>query len=162
MRILGVSLIVVGFAVRVLGQDSAVTISADGAPALTLTAPQGAKVIPAKDKTVIQTTNMFMHVWLVPEAKTVKEAAARVDEVVKGEMLKFKPSATNALTVAGEPAECLSGPCVEADDGDPATADVVIFTVGAHAFIACVHGEHNVASRERDPMMSVLRTAKRP
>ena len=138
------------------------TVSEDGAPTLTLTVPHGAKVIPAKEKTVVQTTNMFLHIWTVREAKTVKEAAPRVAEVVKGDVLNFKPSETNSLTVAGGPAALLSGPCVEADDGDPATADVVVFTVGDHAFIACVHGEHNDASREREPMMKILRTAKSP
>jgi len=156
------SLLVVCLASLASGQEIAVTISADNVPALVLSVPKDARVSPSKEKTVIQTTNMFLHVWPVPGAKTVADAAARVGEVIKGDVLKFAATKTNDLTLAGAPARHLIGNGAEADDGDPSTADVVIFTVGNHAFVACVHGEGNDASCEREPMLAVLRTAKSP
>jgi hypothetical protein len=135
---------------------------ADRTPVLELIAPVAAKVTPFKDKTVIQTTNMFLHVWPVPDAKTVDKVQGRLGEVIKGDVLKFSASATNAITVAGASARHLIGTGVEADDGDNATADIVIFAVGNRMFVACVHGEENAASQEREPMLKMLQTAKGP
>ena len=64
--------------------------------------------------------------------------------------------------VADAPAKHVMGRGVEADDFDPGTADVVIFTAGKTVFAACVHGEGNDAAREREPMLAVLETAKGP
>ena len=143
-------------------QDHTTTISVDKTPALELAVPADAKVTPEKDKTVIQTTNMFLYVWSVAGAKTLDDAQLRLADTIKGDVLKFAATATNVITVCGAPARHLSGGCVEADDGDPATADIVIFAAGGRVFVACVHGEHNDASREREPMLKVLRTAKAP
>ena len=95
-------------------------------------------------------------------AKTVKEAQAQLGNVIKGDVLKFTASMTNEIAVAGLPARHLIGRGVEADDGDDATADVLIFEVGKQMFIASVHGEGNDASREREPMLKMLQTAKSP
>jgi hypothetical protein len=146
----------------VSAEDRTVTIMADKVPVLELVAPAAAKIVPFKDKTVIQTTNMFLHVWPVTAVKTLDEAQAGLADVIKGDVLKFSASATNAITVAGSPARHLIGKGVEADDGDNATADIVIFTVGDRVFVACVHGEGNDASEEREPMLKVLQTAKLP
>lgn len=127
-----------------------------------LVAPADAKVVPFKEKTVIQTTNMFLHVWPVTGAKTVAEAQSRLGDVIKGDMLKFSATATNEITVAGSSARHLIGNGVEADDGDNATADIVIFSVGNRIFIACVHGEGNDVSEEREPMLKMLQTARSP
>ena len=145
-----------------LGQETAVTVSMGDVPALVLTVPQGAKVTPLKNKTVIQTADMFLHIWPVAGVKTPAEALPRLAELIKGDVLKFNASATNTLAVAGAPALHLIGSAVEADDGDAATADVVIFAVGPRVFAACVHGEANDASKERAPMLRVLKTAKMP
>ena len=162
MRMIGIAVVVLSLASSVLAGERTVTVMADKTPALVLTAPAAAEVTPWKGKTVIHTTNMFLNVWLVPEAKTLNDVQARLDDVIKGDVLKFVASATNQLTVAGSPALHLSGKCVEADDGDAATADIVIFSVGNHIFVAYVHGEDNAASRERDPMLKMLQTAKSP
>lgn len=155
--VLSLSLISCGWA-----QERTVTVPVDQAPALELAVPAETKVSQEKDKTVIQTTNMFLYVWPVAGAKTVDEAQVRLADTIKGDVLKFAASTTNTLTVAGAPARHLIGRCVEADDGDAATADIVLFVAGPHVFIACVHGEGNDASREREPMLKVLHTAKVP
>ena len=162
MKILIIGVLFLSLVSHVVAQERAVTVLADKTPALELTVPREAKVTPWKDKTVIQTTNMFLYVWSVTEAKTVNEAQARLGDVIKGDVLKFSASATNEITVAGSPARHLMGRGLEADDGDDATADVVIFTVGNHIFVACVHGENNDASREREPMLKILTTARSP
>ena len=162
MRMLGIGLFLLAGVASVSAQERALTLLADKAPALELTVPAGTKVTPVKDKTILQTTNMFLYVWPVPGAKTLDEAQAGLGEVIKSDVLKFAASATNALTVGGAPARHLIGRGVEADDGDDATADVVVFGVGSRFFIACVHGEGNDASRERDPMLKLLQTARNP
>ena len=162
MKTISIGVLVLSLASSVYAEDRTVTVMADKTPALELAVPAAAEVTPWKGKTVIHTTNMFLNVWLVPEAKTLSDAQARLSEVIKGDVLKFVASATNQLTVAGSPALHLSGTCVEADDGDAATADIVIFAVGTHVFVAYVHGEDNAASRERDPMLKMLHTATSP
>ena len=162
MKVLTVAVLFLSLAPYVSAQDRTVTILADKTPALELAVPSGAEITPVKDKTVIHTTNMFLHVWPVTGAKTVNDAEGRLDDVIKADVLKFSASATNAITVAGSPAKHLIGRGVEADDGDDATADVVLFAVGNRIFIACVHGEGNDASQERGPMLKMLQTAKCP
>ena len=162
MRMLSIGVLFLVLTSYVSAEDRTVTVLADTVPALKLTVPSGAKVTATADKTVIHTTNMFLHIWPVAGAKTVNEAQARLGDVIKGDVLKFSASATNEIAVAGSPATHLIGNGVEADDGDAATADIVIFAAGNRIFIACVHGEDNDASREREPMLKVLRTAKCP
>ena len=162
MKILGIGVLFLSLVSCVWAADRTVTVLADKVPALELAVPPEAKVSAGKDKIVIHTTNMYLHVWPVTGAKTVNEAQVRLDDVIKGDVLKFSASATNEITVAGSPARLLVGDGVEADDGDAAKADVVIFGAGNRIFIACVHGEGNDASRERDPMLKMLQTVKSP
>ena len=163
MRISSIGLLLLSLVSCVSAEERAITVLAgDQAPVLTLIVPVEAKVTSLKEKTVIQTTNMFLHVWPVTGAKTVDEAQIRLGDVIKGDVLKFSAATTNEITVAGSRARHLIGNGVEADDGDAATADVVIFAVGNRIFVACVHGEANDASREREPMLKILHTAQSP
>ena len=162
MRMLGIGVLFLALASYVSAEERTVMIMADTLPALRLAVPQAAKVTQWKDKTLIHTTNMFLYVWPVPGAKVLSEAQARLGEVIRDEVQKFTATATNEITVAGLPARHLIGTGVEADDGDDATADVVIFAAGNRVFVACVHGENNDASRERAPMLQMLQTARSP
>ena len=137
-----------------------VTIPANDSPALVLTVPATAKVTPKKEKTEIKTKNMTLYIWAIPAAKTVDKGVAQIPNVIASEVIKFAPTATNTLTVAGAVAKHLIGRSVEADDNDPGTADVVVFTTGKTVFAACVHGEGNDAVREREPMLAVVMTAR--
>ncbi len=139
-----------------------VTISNAGAAVMTISAPQGAKVTTDKEKTVIDTKDMVLDLWVVPKAKTVAEAIAALDDVIKSEVLKFSPASTEAITVAEAEGKHLKGKGVEADDQDPATVDVVVFTVGKTVLVACVHGEGQAAVRQRQPMLNALKTVKAP
>jgi len=162
MKMFTIGVLFLALASYVSAGERTVTVMADNTPALDIAVPAAAKVTQWKDKTLIHTTNMFLYVWPVVNVKTLNEAQARLGEVIKDEVQKFTASATNEITVAGSPASHLIGTGVEADDGDDATADIVIFTVGGHVFIACVHGENNDASREQAPMLQMLQTANPP
>jgi len=162
MRIAVAGMMLAGMVSIAVAQETNVTVTEAGAPVFTITAPvAGTKFLPTPEKTTLVTTNMFLYIWSVPKATTIAEALPRVNDVIKGEVLEFKIAKTNTITVADAPALHLMGSGKEADDGDPGTDDVVVFTVGKRAFIACVHGENNDASRERQPMLDALKTVKK-
>ena len=162
MRTLIVGLLFGGITVAAYAQEKPLTVSADGAPALVLQIAQGAKVTVTGEHTVVQATNLTLHLWPVSGVQSPSEALPRVPELIKGEFINYKPSATNDLTIAGVPAKHVLGKGNEADDGDPGGAEVVLFAVGKHVFAACVHGEFDDAARASKPMMAVLQTAKAP
>jgi hypothetical protein len=139
-----------------------VTLSDNGSAVMTISASQSAKVTVTKEKTVIDSKDMVLDLWVVPKAKTVADAIAGLDEVIKSEVLKFKPSSTEDISVAGSEGKHLKGKGVEADDQDPGTADVVVFTVGKTVIVACVHGEGETAAKQRKPMLEALKTVKAP
>jgi hypothetical protein len=149
-------------AVLVSAQDTTVTLSLDGKPALALTVPAAAKVVSSNGYVNIRTTNMSLHVWAVPNAATVNDALPRAAELIKSEFIKFKTNAIMDMVIAGAPAKHVTGSGNEADDGDPGNAEVVLFAVNGRVFAGCVHGEFDDASRERAPMMAVLQTAHAP
>ena len=143
-------------------QDKSVTLSVDGKPALALKVPAAAKVLSTNGYLRIRTTNLTLHVWAVPNAKTANDALPRTAEIIKSEFLNFKTTATMDLDIAAAPAKHVTGSGNEADDRDPGNAEVVLFVAGGHVFAGCVHGEFDDASRARAPMMAVLRTAQAP
>ncbi len=157
-----------GFVVVLLAAAAAaedvktVTISHQGAAVMTLSVPQSAKVTTENEKTVIDTKEINLYLWVVPKAKTVADAVAGLDDVIKSEVLQFKPTKTKAISVADGGAKHLMGKSIEADDHDPGTTDVVVFTVGKTVLVACVHGEGDAAARQREPMLKLLRSAKAP
>jgi hypothetical protein len=143
-------------------QDTSVTLSVDGKSALALQVPPAAKVTSSNGYINIRTTNMSLHVWTVPKARTAKDALPRAAELIKSEFVKFTATSVTDLVIAGAPAKHVVGSGNEADDGDPGHAEVVLFVVGKHVFAGCVHGEFDDASRARAPMMAVLQTAQAP
>ena len=154
--------LVAGCAAKARAENQTVTVSDAGIPVLELSVPAGAKIYPPPPKTTIVTPGMFLSIWPVAGVQTADAALPHVAEAIRGDVLQFQVSQTNALVVAGAPAFHLIGTGVEADDGDPSTADAVVFAAGTHVFVACVHGEHNDASRERQPMLDALNTVQIP
>jgi hypothetical protein len=99
--------------------------------------------------------------WLVNGAQTVDDALKHVSTQISSEFKDFKPDHTTDLTVARSPAKRLVGSGHEADDGDPGDADVIVFKVGGHIFIACNHGESlNPAAQQG--MATLVQTAQKP
>jgi hypothetical protein len=151
----------ISLAFPVLAQDKSATLSLDGRPALGLQVPAAAKITSSNGYVNIRTTNMSLHVWAVPGAKTV-DVLPRMAELIKSEFVKFNITSSMDMVVAGAPAKHVLGSGNEADDGDPGHAEVVIFMVGGRVFAGCVHGEFDDASRARAPMMTVLQSAHAP
>ena len=145
-----------------LAEETNVTLSVDGKPALALTAPAAGKITSSNGYVNIKTTNMSLHIWAVPKAASAKDALPRAAELIKSEFIKFKTNGVKDMVIAGAPAKHVTGSGNEADDGDPGNAEVVLFIIGGNVFAACVHGEFDDASRERAPMMAMLQTAHAP
>ena len=139
-----------------------VTISYNGAAVATIRVAQSAKITRVKAKTVIDTKDMVLDLWVVPKAKTVAEAIAGLDDAIKDEVLNFSATSTETTTVAANEAKHLKGKGLEADDQDPATVDIIAFTVGKTVLVACVHGEGEAAIRQRQPMLKALKTIAVP
>ena len=145
-----------------VAENIKITIPSNMAPAFVLTVPPSAKVTSKSDKTEIKTPDMTLYIWVIPTAQTVTEGVAQITNVIASQVVQFVATTTNTISVAGAAAQHLVGRAVEADDYDPGTADVVVFTAGKTVFAACVHGEGNEAVRERKPMLAVLATAQAP
>ena len=143
-------------------KSATVTISDRGKAVATLRVPADAKVTVKEGKTIVDTKELTLYVWVVAKAKTVADAVPLVDEVIKSEFKDFAVDQTKTLTLAGAEARQIMGHGKEADDNDPGTADVVLFTVGKRVLAACVHGEEQAAARQRPAMLAMLKTAKAP
>jgi hypothetical protein len=99
--------------------------------------------------------------WLVPGVQTVDDAVGHVSTQIISEFKDFKPDHATDLTVAGSPAKRLVGAGHEADDGDPGDADIIVFKVGDHVFVACNHGE-SLNPVGQQGMLSLVQTAQVP
>jgi hypothetical protein len=143
-----------------LAENQEITILSGATPALKLEIPKDAKATTKGPKTSFLLKDAWVYLWSVPTAKTVAEAVPQAATVIKSEFTDFKTGDTKHLTVAGQEADHLFGKGAEADDGDPGAAEVVIFAVGQHVFVACVHGEKDEAAKRSPSMLALLKTAK--
>jgi len=142
--------------------DKQITISAGEKPTMKLKVPDDAEVTASGDKTSIRAKDLRIYVWNIPKAKTIAEAIPTVSEVIKSEFIKFVVEKSGNVVVAQKEGKHLKGRGEEADDNDPGTADVVIFTVGENVFAACVHGEKDEAEKERPAFLKVLESIEAP
>ncbi len=162
MRIYLIGLAGLLFTFNAFAAEKSLVITTGNLEALRLSVPETANVSIKAEKTTIETKTLWLYIWSVPSAKTVDEAILKIGEVIKGEFSDFAAKSTESITLAGGEAKHLKGRGTEADDGDPGTAEVVIFVVGKNVFAACVHGEGDHAALEREQMLAVLQTAKSP
>jgi hypothetical protein len=133
-----------------------------GADVLKLTAPAGVKCRSGDGSLHFIAPQQYeVEFWVVPGAKTVDEAVGRVSSQIVSDFKDFKPKQNTDLTVAGSPAKRLVGKGHEADDGDPGEADVIVFKVGDHVFIACNHGE-SLDPKGQEGMVAMVNTAQAP
>ena len=131
-----------------------------GDASLKMTVPKDTEVTKKKDRTILHAKGFFIYLWDVPGAKTVADAVPQAGKIIKSEFVEFAASETKDIKVAGHDAKHLIGKGEEADDNDPGSADVVVFTDGKHVFAACVHGEKDEAAKERPELLKVLKTVK--
>jgi hypothetical protein len=135
------------------------SVQAGGHDVLRLTVPSDASCKPTEGSVVVNSNNRTVEFWLVDGAKTVDEALGKVSEQIKSEFTNFKVTKSTDLTVADAPAKRQEGSGEEADDGDDGKADVIVFKVGDHIFVACTHGEAlNAAAQEW--MLTLVQSAK--
>jgi len=143
-------------------QEKKVTISAGSKPVFKLSVPKDAEVKIKGEKTTIQAKHLWIYLWRVQDAETVAAVIPNLGEVIKSEFTNFVVSDTKSIEVLGHEAKHLMGKGEEADDGDPGTADVVVFTDGKNVFAACVHGEKDEAAKERPDLLRILKSAELP
>lgn len=131
-----------------------------GANVLRLTTSADCKCAAKDGSLKINAPQFEVEVWLAP-AKTVDEATASVDKQIVDEFKDFKAESTTDLTIAGAPAKRLVGPGHEADDGDPGAADLIVFKLGDHVFVACTHGE-KLTPIGQQGLLTIVQTARVP
>ena len=113
-----------------------------------------------KDRTILHAKGFFIYLWDVPGAKTVADAVPQAGKIIKSEFVEFAASETKDLKVAGHDAKHLMGKGEEADDNDPGSADVVIFTDGAHVPAACPWRKGRSREGSSNYRLKVLKTIK--
>ncbi|HWB20193.1 MAG TPA: hypothetical protein VG711_07835 [Phycisphaerales bacterium] len=102
-----------------------------------------------------------IEIWYVPDAHTIDQGVSHIATQITSEFTDFKATKASSLTVAGEPATRVTGTGEEADDGDPGTADVIVFQVANRIFIACTHGE-DLDPKAQELLGALVMTAKAP
>ena len=142
--------------------DKTVSFPSGKSPAVTLTVPGTAKVTTnEKGKTTIDTSKFNLYLW-APKVKTIDKAVAGIANTVKSEVVNLKIEETKTIKVAGGEAKHLIAKGNEADNNDPGTTDIVVFTCGGRVIVACIHGEEDFAPKHRQAMLDMLKTAKAP
>jgi len=132
-----------------------------GADVLKLTGPADFKCVAEDGSLKFDAPKFYAEYWLAAGAHTVDEAVQRVGTQIESEFKNFKPTQTTDLTIAGSPAKRMLGNGEEADDGDPGQADVIVFKVGDHVFVACDHGE-KLSAAGQEGMLALTQTAQAP
>jgi hypothetical protein len=132
-----------------------------GASVLKLTGPADFKCVAEDGALKFDTPKFYAEYWLAAGAHTVDEAVGRVATQIESEFKNFKPNKTTDLTIAGSPAKRMVGDGEEADDGDPGQADVIVFKVGDHVFVACDHGE-KLSAAGQEGTLALTQTAQAP
>ncbi len=139
----------------------ACVMESGGHGVLRVMAPADSECV-AKDGSLhLKSHDRYVDIWLVPGARTVAEGAGRAAQTITPEFKDFKQTGAADVTVAGAPAKRMEGSGTEADDGDPGTADVIVFKTGDHVFVACTHGE-SLTLAARQWMSALVQTAQAP
>jgi hypothetical protein len=132
-----------------------------GANVLRLTVASDVKCEARDGSLDLNSPHLEMEVWLVREAQTIDDAIARAGDVIPDQFKNFKTESASDVTIAGAPAKRLIGTGKEADDGDDGKADLIVFKVADHIFIAATHGE-DLNSAAQQWMLTVVQSARTP
>ena len=160
MRLPSICLALALLTASALAEDKEITVKVGGEAELKMSVPKDAEVTIKGAETTIHSKGLWIYLWRPAGAKTVADVVPHVGEVIKGQFVKYAVESTESLNVAGHEAKHLKGTGEEADDNDPGTADVVIFTDGKNVFAACVHGERDEAAKERPALLKALESIK--
>jgi hypothetical protein len=162
MRKLALVTVLVLTSTTALAEDKSISFPPGKEAVMNLTVPKEAKVTTDQGKTTIDTPKCNVYLWVASDAKTIDDAVTRVGKVVESEVKDIKIDETKTIKVADSDAKQLSAKTKEADDGDAGTSAFVVFKFGDKVIVACVHGEGEAASRQLQPMLDILATAKKP
>ena len=139
----------------------ACVMQSGGQDVLRLAAPADTECVAKDGSLKLNSEHRAVQIWLVSGAQSVDDALGRVSDVIKDEFKNFKVTKSTDLKIAGTAAKQQEGSGEEADDGDPGLADVIVFKIGEHVFVACTHGEAlNPAAQEW--MTKLVQGAKGP
>ncbi len=149
-------------ALKALPAADVTVLTGDGADAVTLDLPSDWKVWPDPGIARIEVPDHAPHLEL-HRLRDVTDPAAVVDRVpalIVGAVTGFMVGHKESLIIAGRPAIRLIGTGTEADDGDPANAEVVLFSVAGKTLMLVAHGEGEGAAKRRSDLATMLTTAK--
>lgn len=137
--------------------------STDKKSSITLQLAEGWKTYASKDGSTtidIPMSGVHLQVWALSQT-SVDEAAKQVSELIKSQVTHFKVTETKQITVAAAPGKQITGTGEEADDGDPANADVYLFPVEGKVYMICAHGEGDGSVKNRAVVTSLLASVKK-
>lgn len=130
-------------------------MTAGGRDVLRVMMPRDAECTATEGELRTKAHDRYVELWLAPGAPTVGEGVERAGKVIESEFEDFKATESSEMVVAGSPAKLVKGKGTEADDGDPGSAEVVVFTAGGRVFIACAHGE-SLSPKDEEWLMAVV------
>lgn len=138
-------------------------VTADGKPAVRFTLPAGWSSATSEQKLVLLPSGGAPHIqiWRLASS-SVADAEKELATLVVSEVTKFKATSSSDLTVAGNPARQVIGTGEEADDGDPANAEVTVFTVSGKVYLLIAHGEGDGTKKKHGDVAAVLASATAP
>lgn len=137
--------------------------SADKKTSITLELGKGWKTYPSKEAGItIEVPMSGVHIQVLALShSSVEEAAKQVADLIKSEVTHFKVTETKPITVSNAPGKQLIGIGEEADDGDPANADVYLFSVEGKVYLLCAHGEGDGSVKNRPLLAALLASVKK-
>ncbi len=156
---LALALLPVGLLPVGLLTGAEVSIANAGAPAFTIDLPAGWTATAKDAKTVIYPGAKHPHIQLwATEATDLATAEKSVAKLIESEVTHFAPVTSEDKLVAMAPARFLVGTGEEADDGDPANAEVTLFTVKKTIYVLVSHAEGDGAAKMRQELVRALTT----
>ena len=134
-------------------------VLADGKTVATLTVPDRWQAIAKADTTLIPPSKT-PHIQVRAVAGTVEGSVAKAAALIVDQVKDFTVVTTTDVALGKIPAKRLIGTGTEADDGDPAKAEVTVFTVAGRTLLVISHGEGNGAEERRAELDAILATAR--
>ena len=143
-------------------KSGAMTVTVSKTPEFNLDLLKGWTYKKSEYKYILIPPSKYPHIqlWYLKDNKDIASAEKNIDKLIKSEVLKFKVSKKEDLTVAGKPAVLLTGSGLEADDQDPSNAKVFLFEANSKVFVLCIHGEGDEAAKNSPIVKKMLESLK--
>ena len=110
------------------------------------------------DTTTLIAPEKTPHIQIRTAEGDVAAVQAKVGALIEDQVKDFKPAKTEAVTLGANQGVRLTGPGVEADDGDPASAEVTILAVGKTTVLVISHGEGKGTAERSEALAKILAT----